>query len=176
MWEHCRPDIIVDRLEHLDQDDLWARGVRGLILDLDNTLCAWHSSEVSAERRAWVARARERFKLCILSNTIKFGRLRRVGDTLGIPTTGRWGLGRKPMPGGIRVALTLLGTQPQQTAIIGDQLFADVLGANLNGLLSVWVPVLDRREFFSTRLFRGLERRVLRRLGCAIPDRSPDET
>jgi HAD superfamily phosphatase (TIGR01668 family) len=174
MWEQCRPDIIVDRLEHLDQDELWVRGVRGIILDLDNTLCAWHSSEVSPERQAWVARARERFALCILSNTIKYRRLRRIGELLGIPTTGRWGLGRKPFRGGFRAALSLMGTTPETSAIVGDQLFADVLGGNLNGLVSVWVPVLDRREFFSTRLFRRLERRVLRRLGCTIPETAPE--
>ena len=171
MLKHCKPDIIVDRLEHLDQDDLWARGVRGIILDLDNTLCAWHGSEVSPERQAWVARAQGRFKLCILSNTIKYRRLRRIGELLGVPAVGCWGIGRKPMPAGVRAALRRTGTSPQETAMVGDQLFADVLGANLNGLLSVWVPVLDRREFISTRLFRGLERRVLRRLGCPIPER-----
>lgn len=174
MLESCRPDIIVDRLEHLDQDDLWDRGVRGIILDLDNTLCAWHGSEVGPERRAWIERAKGRFKLCVLSNTIKYRRLRRIGEMVGIPTVGRWGLGRKPLGGGFRAALKVMGTRPEETAMVGDQVFADVLGGNRSGLLTVWVPVLDKCEFISTRLFRGLERRVLRRLGCAIPTCSSD--
>jgi uncharacterized protein len=171
LLEHCRPDIIVDRMEHLDQDDLWNRGVRGIILDLDNTLCFWGNSDVSPERREWVEHARGRFKLCVLSNTIKYRRLQAVGELLGLPTVGRWGLGRKPFPGGIRVALKLMGTRPEESVIVGDQIFADVLGGNLNGLLTVWVPLLDTHEFFSTRLIRGLERRVLKRLGCPIPER-----
>jgi hypothetical protein len=169
MLEHCKPDIIVERMELLDQDDLWRRGIRGVILDLDNTLCFWGSSEVSPERRAWVERAKTRFKLCILSNTIKSRRLKRVGEMLDLPTVGRWGLGRKPFRGGIRAALKRTGTAPAETVIVGDQVFADVLGGNLNGLLTVWVPLLAPREFFTTRLIRGLERRVLRRLGCEIP-------
>jgi HAD superfamily phosphatase (TIGR01668 family) len=176
MLKHCKPDIIVERLEHLDQDDLWERGVRGIILDLDNTLCAWHSSEVSPERMAWLQRAKERFKLCILSNTIKGRRLCRVGDTIGIPRLARWGLGRKPSGGGIRAALKVMGTRAEESAMVGDQVFADVLGGNRCGLLTVWIPVIDSREFISTRLVRLPERWVLRRLGCSIPACPPDRT
>lgn len=175
MLKHCKPDIIVARLEDLDQDELWERGVRGIIIDLDNTLCAWHSSEVSAGRMEWLQRAKERFKLCILSNTIKYKRLCRVGEMIGVPHLARWGVGRKPFRGGINAALKLLGTAPEASAIIGDQVFADVLGGNLAGLLTVWIPALNAREFGSTRLVRVPERWVLRRLGCTIPARPTEE-
>jgi len=174
MLSNCKPDIIVDRLEHLDLDDLWARGIRGLVLDLDNTLCFWGTCDISPERRAWVEAAKTRFKVCILSNTIKSRRLRTVGEMLGLPTVGRWGCGRKPFRGGFRAALKITGTAPAATAMIGDQIFADVLGGNRSGLLTVWVPLLGAREFISTRCIRGLERRVLRRLGCDIPTSSPE--
>jgi len=169
MLDNCRPDIIVSRMEDLDQDDLWDRGIRGIVLDLDNTLCFWGGTEVSPGRRAWVERAKERFAVCILSNTYKSRRLRRVGEDLGLPALARWGLGRKPYRGGFRAALKLTGTRPEETVMIGDQVFADVLGGNRYGMLTVWVPKISAHEFISTRLVRGLERFVLRRLGCAIP-------
>lgn len=169
MFENCRPDIIVDRLEHIDLDDLWQRGIRGIVLDLDNTLCTWHGNDVGPERLAWVERAKQRFSLCILSNTTKFRRLRRVGEQAGIPGIGRWGCGRKPFKGGFRDAMRITGTRPEATAMVGDQIFADILGGNRSGLLTVWIPKLDAHEFISTQLVRGLERRVLRRLGCDIP-------
>lgn len=163
--ELCKPDLIEERLENINLDALWAQGIRGLILDMDNTLCPWRSLEISPERKEWIARARQRFKLCILSNTVKFRRLRAVGKALDIPVLARWGLGRKPFKGGIQAALKLLGTKPHETALIGDQLFADVLGGNRQGLYTIWIPRLEKREFISTRLMRGLERWMLRRLG-----------
>lgn len=169
MLRNCKPDMIVGRMEHLDQDDLWNRGIRGLILDLDNTLCPWKSSEISPERMEWLQRARQRFSMCILSNTIKYRRLRRVGEMIGIPGIGRWAWGRKPFCGGIKDALKIMGTTAEQSAIIGDQVFADVLGGNRCGLTTIWIPRLDTREFITTQGIRRIEQRVLRHLGCAVP-------
>lgn len=170
MFNRCRPDIIVDRLEHLDQQELLRRGIKGVLLDLDNTLCAWGQREISEPRRAWLEQAKRDFRLCIVSNTFKGGkRLCAVGADLGLPTVARWGLGRKPFAGGIKAALRTTGTAPAQTAIIGDQIFADILGGNRLGLLTVWIPPLDRSEFLTTQCIRGAERKVLERLGCEIP-------
>jgi len=169
MLSKCKPDIIVDRMEDLDQDDLWKKGIRGLIFDLDNTLCPYHSTEITPERMAWLQRARSRFKMCILSNTFKYGRLRRVGDKIGIPGIGRWLYGRKPGRGGVNDALKIMGTNPEETAILGDQVFADVLAGNRSGLLTIWIPRLDACEFITTKMIRGIERVVLRRVGCELP-------
>lgn len=169
MLNRCRPDIILGRLEDLNQDELAERGIRGLILDLDNTLCPWQSREVSPGRREWIEQARQRFAICILSNTIKGQRLCDVGKSLNLPTVARWGIGRKPFSGGIKAALKITGTSASQTAIIGDQIFADILGGNKMGLLTVWIPPLEQQEFLSTRCIRGAERLVLARLGCKIP-------
>lgn len=169
MLSKCKPDIIVDRMEDLDQDALWEKGIRGLIFDLDNTLCPYHSTEIEPERMEWLQRARSRFKMCILSNTFKYRRLRRVGDKIGIPGIGRWLCGRKPGRGGVNDALNIMGTKPEETAILGDQVFADVLAGNRSGLLTIWIPRLDACEFITTKMIRGIERVVLRRVGCEIP-------
>jgi HAD superfamily phosphatase (TIGR01668 family) len=176
MLERFRPDIIVPRLELLDQDELWARGVRAVLLDRDNTLTVWGGKDIPPARREWVARAQERFSVCILSNTIKGGKLRRIGEDLRIPTVARWGLGRKPLPGGFRAAMAVTGTQPAETAMVGDQLLADVLGANLLGLTSVWVRPLDSHEFFTTQIMRRVERRIAARLGLEVPSGGAEET
>lgn len=166
--ERYRPDVIVPRLEFLDQNDLWARGVRGVILDLDNTICYWHGSEPGPQRRDWIAQARQRFSLCILSNTIKGRRLRAIGEDLGLPTVARWAYGRKPMAEGFRAAMRYTGTAPAATAMVGDQLLTDIAGANRLGMTSVWVLPLSRREFVTTKLARAMERGIVRRLGIEL--------
>ncbi|MEN6546848.1 MAG: YqeG family HAD IIIA-type phosphatase [Armatimonadia bacterium] len=170
MLRNCKPDIIVDRMEDLDQDELWNSGIRGLIFDLDNTLCPYHSSEITPERMEWLQRARSRFKMCILSNTFKYRRLRRVGDKIGIPGIGRWLCGRKPGRGGVSDALKIMGTKPEESAIIGDQVFADVLAGNRSGLTTILMRRLDPCEFITTKMIRGIERVVLRRVGCEVPE------
>ena len=165
----------MDRLEHLDQQSLLDRGIKGVLLDRDNTLTAWGSREISPARREWIERAKTHFALCIVSNTVKGSRLKAIGAELGIPVVARWGLGRKPFGGGIRAALRLTGTTPEETVIVGDQVFADILGGNRLGLFTVWVPPLNHHEFLSTMCMRGLERMALKHLGCAIPTRSEPE-
>ena len=70
---------------------------------------------------------------------------------------------RKPFAVGLRQGLRQLGLQPHETAIVGDQLFTDVLGGNRIGLLTIWVRARSQREFIGTRLVRKLERVVVRR-------------
>ncbi len=168
-----KPDFVAADLPAVNQDVLWARGVRAVLLDLDNTLAPWRSRDIPLSHREWVRQAQKRFSVCILSNTIKARRLRDVGAMLEVPTVGRWGIGRKPLQGGFAVALRLAGADAAQTAMIGDQLFTDILGGNRLGLVTVLVAPLSEREFFSTRLVRGLESRALASFG--VKSRKPAE-
>jgi len=52
------PDECVGSVLDIDLDDLWERGFRALIMDLDNTLLAWETDEIPAEAREWIERAR----------------------------------------------------------------------------------------------------------------------
>jgi len=54
----CRPDIVVASVQEIDPEALRARGIRALLLDLDNTLVMWRSFDLRAEVSAWVERAR----------------------------------------------------------------------------------------------------------------------
>lgn len=173
MLELLRPDMYVASLEGVDLDALAARGIKGLLIDRDKTLTAWRSREVSAARREWVAAAKERFSLCVVSNTIFYRGVRAVGDSLGIPVVIRWGLGRKPLPGAFRAGLRQIGVAPAEAAMIGDQLFTDIAGAKLQGLFTVLVEPVHGPEFPGTELIRPLERMLLRRWG--LHPQRPDD-
>lgn len=155
------PDEYLPSVRHVDLRRLQARGIRGLIVDLDNTLAPWRGGPPSPELVAWVAEARRLgLGVCIVSNN--WGeRVQAVGRVLGVPVV-RGAV--KPRRSAFRRALALLGTTPQETAVIGDQLFTDVLGGKRLGMYTVLVVPLSRREFVGTRLVRRLERWVLRRL------------
>ena len=163
MLSKLTPNQIVRRLEDVDLDALAARGIRALLVDLDNTLCPWSSSQPSPECEEWIRRARERFGVCIVSNSLRPGRLRRVAEALGIRAVGRWGWGRKPFAGGILAALRELQVEPSEAAMLGDQIMTDVLGGNRLGLYTVWVLPLEGAEFLGTKPARLVEKLLLRR-------------
>ncbi len=154
-----RPCARAASVHAVDYRALHARGVKGLIFDLDNTLARWRAGPPREEVRALLARLqREGFRLAVVSN----GRLSQRPEVveffrqLGIPLVYP---ARKPLPAGLRRALRALGLPARAVALIGDQLLTDVLGGNLMGLYTILVEPLDRgRESPLTKLNRGLER------------------
>ncbi len=164
MLKWLRPDHVVQFVTQIDVEELRDRGIRGLLLDLDNTLVAWNSHELEESVHLWLEWAQAcDLSLCLVSNA-KPGRIQRAIDPLEIPFVA---LARKPMLKGFRRAMKLLGTEPKQTAMIGDQVFTDVLGANLLGLHTILIELPQLPEQWWMKGTRRLERWVLRRQKAA---------
>ena len=149
-------DLDVDRLRQLELD--------ALLLDVDCTLKSYSAETASAEVAAWLdgLRAAE-IGVCLVSN----GLARRVGrfaEGLDLPFVAK---AAKPLPFGCRAALRKMGFDRRRTAIVGDQLFADVMAGRLAGLTSILVrPIRPEEEPWFTRLKRPLERLLLRRMNA----------
>lgn len=158
-----RPAEYHRTVHSLDPAGLRARGIAGLIVDLDGTLTGWNQREATPEVRQWLQRcAAAGLRLIIASNNGR-ERVAAFADAVGVPFLANAG---KPGRGAFRRAMALLRTNPEETAVVGDQVFTDVLGGNRLGLYTILVTPLSRREFFGTRLIsRPLERWVLRRYG-----------
>lgn len=145
----------------IDLERLRARGIGGLILDLDNTLIAWDQEEIPPALTAWIERAHSLgFQLYLVSNGIP-SRVRRVAKALGLPAITS---AVKPRKRPFRQAMHRFGLTSDQVAVIGDQLFTDILGGNRLGLYTVLVNPVSAREATHTRFVRKVERRILQRL------------
>lgn len=159
MHPWLQPAARYDTIYDVDPRQLIARGLRGLILDLDNTLVPWGMRQAPDGLAGWVAGARAAgLRLCIVSNN---GGARVVGlaRALEVPVlTDAW----KPLPGKLRRALAMMGTTAETTGLVGDQVFTDVLGGNGLGLYTILVRPQSGREFVLTRFVRMVERVVLR--------------
>lgn len=137
-------------------EELKKAGIETVLLDLDNTLVGWRRRDVPEEVRKWLCALKEAgIRLCLVSNT-RFGkRLRALSAELDIPYVRRaW----KPRRRGFLNAMQELGADPAKTAMVGDQMFTDVLGGNRVGLYTVMVRPMARREFLGTKLSRLLEK------------------
>ncbi|MDD3365528.1 MAG: YqeG family HAD IIIA-type phosphatase, partial [Syntrophomonas sp.] len=121
----------------------------------------WNSNELRSEVEEWFVLIKaEGFKACILSNNGE-QRIKKVADRLGIPFIYRAG---KPRRGAFHRAVALMGVSVDEAAVVGDQIFTDILGGNRAGLFTILVKPLARREFLGTKFNRTLELFVLRHL------------
>lgn len=153
------PDVVVKAAHDATPELLDGYGVRAVLVDLDDTLIASNESEIGHGTREWLAQLRGAgMPVGLLSNGDR-SRVERCCADLGIEG---YHLAGKPFWWAFRKGVRLLGRPAQETAMIGDQLFTDVLGANLAGMVSVLVRPLSPGKLPHTRAIRHLERLILR--------------
>ena len=133
-------------------------GIRGLVLDVDNTLTT-HNNPVPAEDvPQWIETMKANgIRLIIVSNNTD-KRVKDFAQLLDLPYVAS---GAKPLPQGIRKAVKLLKLCPRHTAVVGDQLFTDVLGARLAGTKMIYVSPISKEESAFFKLKRMAERPFL---------------
>ena len=142
----------------IDLDWLTRSGVDTLLVDLDNTLLARDSDTVPDEVRAWAALIRNRgFKVCLVSNNWH-ERVVAVASTLGFDLVPK---AAKPFPFAFMVALRKMHSTRRRAAVVGDQLFTDILGGALLGMTTILVVPLSESDLPHTLVLRHLERMLL---------------
>jgi uncharacterized protein len=158
-----RPALRAASVTQVSAAFLAARGLRALILDLDNTLVPWHGREVKPEVEAWLKTLHAAgVQLCIVSNTHRPHRLKELAAVLGVQYVPSGG---KPRRRGFLRAIQAMGVTADETAVVGDQVMTDIWGGNRCGLLTILVEPLSPVEFIGTRLVsRNVERLLLRYL------------
>ena len=131
------PRGVYPSVAQIDPKTLAQRGIRLVLADLDNTLVPYRVLEPAREVVAWKeALEAEGIQLFLLSNSRKPTRARDFAQALGIPFQGHAG---KPKRGGYLRAMERMGCTPEQTVMVGDQIFTDTLGANRAGVTPLLV-------------------------------------
>jgi len=155
-----RPLRVVANITRISLDSLQREGVRGIVVDLDNTLVGWRHLEPSPEVADWVKRALAAgFAMAIVSNNVRAW-VSSVASKLGVVTFVHGAL--KPLPFGIFRAVKTLRVSRSKIVVIGDQLFADVLGAKLLGIRAILTEPIVAKEHRAMAFVRSAERFMLR--------------
>jgi HAD superfamily phosphatase (TIGR01668 family) len=155
------PNEMTGSLLDIDLAELAARGIKALIIDLDNTLMGWDAEQMTVQMSDWVQAAKAKgFNICIASNGLG-GRVRKVAETLDVLAVPK---AIKPRKRPFKQALRMLDARPDEVAVIGDQVFTDILGGNRMNCYTILINPISRRELRTTRFMRRVERRILRRL------------
>jgi uncharacterized protein len=133
------PDLRLSSIFEITPNFLAGRGIKLLLLDLDNTLVPYSGGVPTEEQRRWKNQLRAAgIELCIVSNTKK-DHAKRFADIWGVPYVDR---AHKPFDDSIETVIKRMKTTNEHTALVGDQIFTDVWGANRAGALSILVKPL----------------------------------
>lgn len=137
-----QPDLILgDTILGLTPDILEYYQIRGLILDVDETLVPLKQVQVSNELKHWVNQIRETIPIWLVSNNLSESRIGRIAESLTLPYL----LGAvKPSRRKLRRAIRAMDLPIPQVAMVGDRLFTDVLAGNRLGMFTILVePMVD---------------------------------
>ncbi len=154
MLRLLRPDESVDSVFAIDLKRLRGEGLTGLILDIDNTIMPYSRLEIPPAVMRWIEEAEEEnFDICFVSNTLQ-KRAEFVESTFGLPAYSQC---MKPMTRYLIRAQRSIDSSPENIAMIGDQIFTDIVAGNRAGCHTILVDPLEDRDFVLTRGLRWLE-------------------
>ncbi len=147
------------RITDISIDYLKENNVDTLMLDVDNTLSTHHGTVLVDGLTDWLQKMQQNgIGLVVVSNSKRF-RIEPFAGRLGLPFVS---LACKPLPFGYRKARKLMKASKKQCAIIGDQIFTDVLGANLYGIKSLLVRPVKLEDGVSFKIRRYFEKKILK--------------
>ncbi|MCL2747440.1 MAG: YqeG family HAD IIIA-type phosphatase [Oscillospiraceae bacterium] len=153
------PDEVFDHIQDITPEWLLARGVRGLAVDLDNTLAFYRQSKPQPEVISWVRRMADGgIPVVIVSNGSE-KRVMSFCEPLGVPYVFRAG---KPRRDGYHKAIRVFALPPGSIAQLGDQVFTDVWGAKRCGMVAILVRPLRLKGHILFSLRRMLESPFIR--------------
>lgn len=151
------PNAYLDSTFAIDYEGYYQKGYRAVLFDIDNTLVP-HGAPADDRAIALFERLHQiGFKTCLISNNEK-PRVKSFCDRVGSNYIYKAG---KPKPSGFRKAMKMLGTRPDNTLFVGDQIFTDVIGARLAGMRCVMVKPIHPKEEIQIVLKRIPERAIL---------------
>ena len=155
------PTLYKNRLQDITVEELSAMGVRGLFLDVDNTLTTHRSQFLDPVVSDWLTRMQQAgIALTVVSNSNP-GRVRPFAEKIGLRCIS---FACKPFPSGFWRAAKRLGLPLKECAAVGDQAFTDIAGARLAGIKSIQVMPIKLetgKPFMAVK--RRLEAKILER-------------
>ena len=153
------PDIMFDTVFEIKPEDLIARGIRTVVLDIDNTLVTYGVAEPTDEVVAWIDTLKNAgLHVAIASNNHE-PRVALFNKKLGVFTT--WE-SKKPFARAVKAACAHFDVKAAETAVIGDQIFTDVWCARNAGALAILVKPIPYPENLFFKCKRILEKPFIR--------------
>ncbi len=159
------PNRYIEKVTDIDVKFLEENSIKGLILDVDNTLIDYDKKMIDGLEQ-WAEELKQNnIKLCILSNSNKKDKVKKISEALEVPY---FYFAKKPFKFGFKKAKTLLNLENKNIAVVGDQIFTDVLGANRCKMYSILVKPIAEKDIWITVFKRPLENKIIEKYKKSI--------
>ena len=156
-----KPTVALDRVTDITPELLRSMEVDAILLDVDNTLAPPTESTPYEGVQEWIDMLRsEGFSVVICSNNYK-SRIKPFSESVGLECVS---MSLKPLPFGFNRAKRKLREKPKSLVVVGDQIYTDVLGANLGRMKSILLRPQSEEKGVTIKIRRSLERRIRRNL------------
>lgn len=154
------PNLYLDSVKNINPTLLKKNNISGLILDVDNTLIDYYKNMIEGLDKWCEEMKEEGIKCIILSNSNKKEKVETVAKKLDIDYIM---FAKKPMKSGFKKALEKLKLKNSEVAVVGDQLFTDVLGAKRMDMFSILVKQVAEKDIFITKVKRPIENAIIKK-------------
>ena len=155
MFKKLIPDFYYDDISCINIQKLKELNIQYVICDLDNTVDSHNVAEPSQKALDFLNSLKNAgFTVCIISNG-KHERVKKYLSNYPLEYIAKAG---KPLKKSYLTAMSKIGAKPSETAFVGDQIFTDVLGANIVGLTTILVTPIESIENSFFYIKRALER------------------
>ena len=155
-----KPNFWLKNVLSINKKFLTENNIKGLVLDLDNTLSMHGSPAAENGVMEWLDEMRALgIKMVVVSNNTE-KRVKPLARQLGLDFIS---FGCKPLTRGITKAIKKMGLQKKEVALVGDQIFTDIIGGNLKRIKTVLVEPFHLEDKPSFKLKRKLESAVFKR-------------
>ena len=146
-------DITVGLIRKLDID--------AILLDVDNTLAPPTSHIPYEGVQEWIDMLKTNGIQVVICSNNYHKRVKPFSDSVGLDCVA---MSLKPFPFGFNRAKRKLKEKPQSVLVVGDQIYTDVLGANLAGMKSVLLVPRDEEKGLTIGIRRKLEVNVRKKI------------
>ena len=151
------PNIYYNNVNEIKIGFLIKNKIKALILDVDNTLID-RNKNLSKEIIEWSNELQgQGIKMYILSNTNKKEKVRAVAEKLSVPYEM---FAKKPFKKGFLKIQKILNIKPENIAVVGDQLFTDIIGGNRCNMFTILVDPVDKKDYWYTAWKRPIENKI----------------
>lgn len=151
------PNAYFKRVEDISIEFLNKNKIKAVLLDVDNTLVDY-TKKMTDSVKTWAQNLKgQGVKLYILSNSNDKEKINNIVKELDIQYHS---FAMKPLKRGFKKAQKSLGEKNQNIAIVGDQIFTDIIGGNRCQMYTILVEPINEKDFWYTLWKRPIERRI----------------
>lgn len=154
------PKFYCKKVTDINHEYLMENNIKALILDVDNTLLDFDLNVIEGLEEWYEKIKQNNIKCIILSNSNKLKKVKMVADILQIPFIV---FATKPLKRGFKKAQKILNIPNENIAVVGDQIFTDVIGANRSNMYSILVEPIAKKDIWMTRIKRPIEELIIKK-------------